>query len=82
MIDKVKKGLGLCSVYFAAGDTRYCSQCPYDCERHCVDCLARDALDILTKLQKENESLKAELTAAQQAINAAKAKLRAAGLLL
>lgn len=38
-------------------------------------------IDIL-KLQRENESLKAELTAAQQAINAAKAKLRAAGLLL
>ena len=37
--------------------------------------------DIL-KLQSENESLKAELTAAQQAINAAKAKLRVAGLLL
>lgn len=38
-------------------------------------------IDIL-KLQSENDSLKAELTAAQQAINVAKAKLRAAGLLL
>lgn len=79
MIDKVEKGLGLCS---ASNDTKYCFQCPYNCETHCIECLSQNALDILTKLQKENESLKAELTAAQQAINAAKAKLRAAGLLL
>lgn len=79
MIDKVEKGLGLCS---ASNDTKYCFQCPYNCETHCIECLSQNALDILTKLQSENESLKAELAAAQQAINAAKAKLRAAGLLL
>lgn len=80
MMDKVKKGLELCSVYSAAIGTRYCSQCPYECERHCIDCLAQDALDILTKLRSENDSLKAELGAAQQAINSMKSKLRAAGL--
>ena len=73
MIDKVEKGLGLCS---ASNDTKYCWQCPYNCETHCIECLAQNALDILTKLQSENEALKAELTAAQQAINAMKAKLR------
>lgn len=47
--------------------------------------IAKSGLDYesdILKLHSENESLKAELTAAQQAINAAKAKLRAAGLLL
>lgn len=77
MIDKVEKGLGLCS---ASNDTKYCFQCPYNCETHCIECLAQNALDILTKLQSENESLKAELNAAQQAINSMKSKLRAAGL--
>ena len=79
MIDKVEKGLELCS---ASNDTKYCWRCPYNCETHCIECLAQNALDILTKLQSENESLKAQLGAAQQAINAAKAKLRTAGLLL
>lgn len=79
MIEKVEKGLELCS---ASNDTKYCWQCPYNCETHCIECLSQNALDILIKLKSENESLKAELTAAQQAINAAKAKLRAAGLLL
>ena len=78
MIDKVEKGLGLCC---ASDDTKYCWQCPYNSETHCIECLTQDTLDILIKLQKENEALKAELAAAQQAINAAKAKLRAAGLL-
>ena len=77
MIDKVEKGLGLCS---ASNDTKYCFQCPYNCETHCIECLAQNALDILTKLKSENESLKAELGAAQQAINSMKSKLRAAGL--
>ena len=31
MIDKVEKGLGLCS---ASNDTKYCWQCPYNCELH------------------------------------------------
>ena len=77
MIDKVEKGLGLCS---ASNDTKYCFQCPYNCETHCIECLSQNALDILTKLRSENESLKAELGAAQQAINSMKSKLRAAGL--
>ena len=95
MIDKVEKGLELCS---ASNDTKYCFQCPYNCETHCIECLAQNALDILIKLQsenealkaelgaaqqhlqKENESLKAQLQAAEQAINTMKAKLRAAGL--
>lgn len=77
MIDKVERGLGLCS---ASNDTKYCFQCPYNCETHCIECLAQNALDILTKLRSENESLKAELGAAQQAINSMKNKLRAAGL--
>lgn len=77
MIDKVEKGLGLCS---ASNDTKYCFQCPYNCETHCIECLAQNALDILIKLRSENDSLKAELGAAQQAINSMKSKLRAAGL--
>ena len=77
MIDKVEKGLGFCS---ASNDTKYCFQCPYNCETHCIECLAQNALDILTKLRSENDSLKAELGAAQQAINSMKSKLRAAGL--
>ena len=77
MIDKVEKGLELCS---ASNDTKYCFQCPYNCETHCIECLAQNALDILTKLQSENEALKAQLQAAEQAINTMKAKLRAAGL--
>lgn len=77
MIDKVEKGLGLCS---ASNDTKYCFQCPYNCETHCIECLSQNALDILIKLKSENESLKAELGAAQQAINSMKTKLRAAGL--
>lgn len=77
MIDKVKEGLGLCS---ASNDTKYCWKCPYNSETHCIECLAQNTLDILTKLQKENDSLKAELGAAQQAINSMKSKLRAAGL--
>lgn len=77
MIDKVEKGLGLCS---ASNDTKYCFQCPYNCETHCIECLSQNALDILIKLKSENESLKAELGAAQQAINSMKSKLRAAGL--
>lgn len=73
--------LGLkCCAYPHDGEA--CGDCPYNYETGCIGQLAADTLDILTKLQKENESLKAELTAAQQAINAAKAKLRAAGLLL
>ena len=77
MIDKVEKGLGLCS---ASNDTKYCWQCPYNCETHCIECLSQNALDILTKLKSENESLKAELGAAQQVINSMKSKLKAAGL--
>jgi hypothetical protein len=77
MIDKVEKGLGLCS---ASNDTKYCWQCPYNYETHCIECLSQNALDILTKLKSENESLKAELGAAQQAINSMKSKLKAAGL--
>lgn len=77
MIDKVEKGLELCS---ASNDTKYCFQCPYNCETHCIECLAQNALDILTKLQSENEALKAQLQAAEQVINTMKAKLRAAGL--
>jgi len=77
MIDKVEKGLGLCS---ASNDTKYCWQCPYNCETHCIECLSQNALDILTKLKSENESLKAELGATQQMINSMKSKLKAAGL--
>ena len=80
MIDKVEKGLGFCS---ASNDTKYCSQCPYDCETHCVECLTQNALDILTKLRNENESLKkenkvlkAQVQAAEQTIRAITIKLR------
>ena len=72
---EVIKALNCCSI-------GKCSGCGYAMDENCTYNLLRDATDILEKLQKENESLKAELTAAQQAINAAKAKLRAAGLLL
>lgn len=77
MTDKVEKGLALCS---ASNDTRHCWQCPYNCETHCIEYLAQNALDILSKLRSENESLKAELGEAQQVINSMKSKLRAAGL--
>ena len=77
MIDKIEKGLELCS---ASNDTKYCFQCPYNCETHCIECLAQNALDVLIKLQSENEALKAQIQAAEQTINTMKAKLRAAGL--
>lgn len=54
-----------------------CEGCPYenlDIES-CSRAVAADAIAVLTKLQSENESLKAELTAAQQAINAMKARM-------
>lgn len=76
MIDKVEKGLGLCS---ASNDTKYCWQCPYNCEMHCIECLSQNALDILIKLQSENKALKEELDAAQQEINSMKSKLRMEG---
>ena len=76
MIDKVEKGLGLCS---ASNDTKYCWQCPYNCETHCIECLSQNALDILIKLQSENKALKEELDAAQQEINSMKSKLRMEG---
>ena len=78
MNDKVEKGLALCS---ASNDTKYCPQCPYNCETHCIECLAQNALDILFKLRSENEALKAELGETKQEINSMKVKLRAAGLL-
>lgn len=59
-----------------------CKDCPYenlDIES-CSRAVAADAIAVLKHLQKENESLKAELGAAQQAINSMKSKLRAAGL--
>lgn len=60
-----------------------CAACPYEnlTIESCSRAMVTDAIAALKHLQKENDSLKAELTAAQQAINAAKAKLRAAGLL-
>lgn len=79
MKDKVIEGLKRCSNPSNQGFG--CSDCPYLSETECVYGLTRDALDILTKLQSENESLKAELGASQQAINSMKSKLRAAGLL-
>jgi len=78
MKDKLVDGLKRCSDPSNQGFG--CSDCPYYSETDCTYGLTRDALDILTKLQKENESLKAELGAAQQAINSMKSKLRAAGL--
>ena len=59
-----------------------CKDCPYEnldiesCSRAAV----ADAIDVMKKLQSENEALKAELIAAQQAINSMKSKLMAAGL--
>lgn len=44
-----------------------CRECPYRKMHAGCDVLEQDALDLIIKLQKENESLKAELTAAQQA---------------
>lgn len=71
--------LGLkCCAYPHDGEA--CVDCPYNYETGCIGQLAADTLDILTKLKNENESLKAELGAAQQAINSMKSKLRAAGL--
>lgn len=71
--------LGLkCCAYPHDGES--CGDCPYNYESQCIGCLAQNALDILTKLRSENESLKAELGAAQLAINSMKSKLRAAGL--
>lgn len=61
-------------------DGEACGDCPYNYETGCIGQLAADTFDILTKLRNENESLKAELGAAQQAINSMKSKLRAAGL--
>lgn len=60
--------------YFRGG----CEGCPYenlDIES-CSRAVAADAIAVLKHLQKENEALKAELTAAQQAINAMKTRMR------
>ena len=57
-----------------------CHECPYRKMHAGCDVLDQDALDLIVKLKSENESLKAELVAAQQAINSMKSKLRAAGL--
>lgn len=57
-----------------------CHECPYRKMHAGCYVLDQDALNLIIKLQSENESLKAELTAAQQAINSMKIKLRAAGL--
>ena len=76
-VAEVSKALNKC--FFSLG----CQDCPYEnldaesCQKGAVS----DTIDILTKLQSENEALKAELGAAQQAINSMKSKLRAAGLL-
>lgn len=58
-----------------------CCECPYRKEYAGCDILNQDALDLIIKLKDENESLKAELGAAQRAISCMKSKLRAAGLL-
>lgn len=57
-----------------------CHECHYRKEHVGCDVLDQDALVLIIKLQKENDSLKAQLQAAEQAINTMKAKLRAAGL--
>ena len=46
-------------------DGEACGDCPYNYETGCIGQLTADTLDILTKLQKENEALKAELRAAK-----------------
>lgn len=73
---EVNKALDKC--FFSLG----CQDCPYEDldSESCLKTAVSDAINILTKLQSENESLKAELGAAQQAINSMKGKLRAAGL--
>lgn len=71
-VAEVSKALDKC--FFSLG----CQDCPYENldSESCLKTAVSDAIDILTKLQSENESLKAELTAAQQAINAMKARMR------
>ena len=59
--DEIKKGLKCCSV---AGFESSCSDCPY-CYR-CRD-LCKDALDIITKQEKEIELLTRELEKEQEA---------------
>ena len=67
-IDEVRKCLACCS----RRGYDHCRTCSYDEEESCIEELAGDALDILAKLQSENDALKAELKAAQQAINSLK----------
>lgn len=76
-VAEVNKTLNKC--FFSLG----CQDCPYENldSESCLKTAVSDTIDILTKLQSENESLKVELTASQQAINSMKSKLRAAGLL-
>lgn len=58
-----------------------CEGCPYEylTIESCSRSVTKDAIDILKHLQKENESLKAELNAAHQAINILKSKLVESG---
>ena len=46
-----------------------CHECPYRKMHAGCDRLEKDALDLIIKLQRENESLNAELTVEKQAIN-------------
>lgn len=58
-----------------------CADCPYEylTIESCSRSITADAIDVLKHLQKENESLKAELNAAHQAINILKSKLVESG---
>ncbi len=57
-------------------DGEACGDCPYNYETGCIGQLAADTLDILEKLKSENEALKAQLQATEQAIHVFKVKLR------
>lgn len=67
----ILEALRICSDY-----SNECVGCLYREIRNGCDALNQDALELIIKLQSENEALKAELTAAQQAINAMRTRMR------